>query len=189
MNKSGHARRGKRKQMWRWRSQCYDIYFLNICEKHTLVGENCIQSLKKKSSTNISPLFGCCRVVKYQMYNFTFHVSYQFVRYWTPAVIILSCSFRPAQMYLEYLDTDKMRCKVEKSIWNIWTRIKWEAKLKNLSEIFLFDFSRLCVFKCFLKLLAWVAAYWHWLHLLDFSPLCVFKCALKLPAWRDAKSH
>ena len=24
----------------------------------------------------------------------------------------------------------------EKHIWNIWTQIKWEAKLKNLSEIF-----------------------------------------------------
>jgi len=24
----------------------------------------------------------------------------------------------------------------EKYIWNIWTRIKWEAKLTNLSEIF-----------------------------------------------------
>ena len=24
----------------------------------------------------------------------------------------------------------------EKYIWNIWTRIKWEEKLKNLSEIF-----------------------------------------------------
>ena len=27
--------------------ECYDICFLNICEKHPLVGENCIQSLKK----------------------------------------------------------------------------------------------------------------------------------------------
>ena len=29
-----------------------------------------------------------------------------------------------------------------------------------------------CVFKCFFKLLAWVAAYSHRLHLLDLSPLC-----------------
>ena len=27
--------------------ECFDICFLNICEKHPLVGENCIQSLKK----------------------------------------------------------------------------------------------------------------------------------------------
>ena len=26
----------------------YDIFFLNICEKHPLVEENCIQKLKKK---------------------------------------------------------------------------------------------------------------------------------------------
>ena len=36
--------------------ECYDICFLNICEKHPLVGENCIQSLKK-CFTNISPIF------------------------------------------------------------------------------------------------------------------------------------
>ena len=28
-------------------AECFDICFLNICEKHPLVGENCIQSLKK----------------------------------------------------------------------------------------------------------------------------------------------
>ena len=26
--------------------ECYDICFLNICEKHPLVGENCFQILK-----------------------------------------------------------------------------------------------------------------------------------------------
>ena len=26
--------------------EIYDICFLNICEKHPLIGENCIQSLK-----------------------------------------------------------------------------------------------------------------------------------------------
>ena len=36
--------------------ECFDICFLNICEKHPLVGENCIQSLKK-CFTNISPHF------------------------------------------------------------------------------------------------------------------------------------
>ena len=44
-------------------------------------------------------------------------------------------SFRPPQMYLEYLDTDKMRSKADKSIWNIWMRKKWEAKLKILNEM------------------------------------------------------
>ena len=44
-------------------------------------------------------------------------------------------SFRPPQTYLEYLDTDKMRGWAYKSIWNIWTRKKWEAKLKILNEM------------------------------------------------------
>ena len=38
-------------------------------------------------------------------------------------------------MYLEYLDTDKMRSKADKSIWNIWMRKEWEAKLKILNEM------------------------------------------------------
>ena len=53
----------------------------------------------------------------------------------------------------------------------------------------LFDFSPLCIFKCFLKSPASEDAYSHWLHLLDFSPLCVFKCVLKLPAQKDIKLH
>ena len=32
------------------------------------------------------------------------------------------------EIYLKYLDADKMRVK---SIWNIWTRIKWEVKFQN----------------------------------------------------------
>ena len=33
-------------------------------------------------------------------------------------------------IYLKYLDAVKMRAK---AVWNIWTRIKWEAKLANLN--------------------------------------------------------
>ena len=50
-------------------------------------------------------------------------------------------SFRPPQMYLEYLDTDKMRSKADKSIWNIWMRKKWEAKLKILNEMWMLHFQ------------------------------------------------
>ena len=90
--------------------ECYDICFLNICEKHPLVGENCIQSLKK-SFTNISPIFfGCWRAAKYPVYKFTFtfHVFYYF-SCGIKQSMIDNHSFRPPQMYLEYLDTDKMR--------------------------------------------------------------------------------
>ena len=37
------------------------------------------------------------------------------------------------EKYLEYLDTDKMGGKVDKSIWNILTLLKWEAKLAHWS--------------------------------------------------------
>ena len=50
----------------------------------------------------------------------------------------------------------------------------------------LFGFSPLCVFKCFLKLLASENAKSHWLHLFNFSPLCVFKCVLKVNAREEA---
>ena len=39
-----HRQNGYQKNCF---DECYDICFLNICEKHPLVGENCIQSLKK----------------------------------------------------------------------------------------------------------------------------------------------
>ena len=52
--------------------ECYDICFLNICEKHPLVGENCIQSLKKLFYKYLTSFFGCCRVAKYPVYKFTF---------------------------------------------------------------------------------------------------------------------
>ena len=109
--------------------ECYDICFLNICEKHPLVGENCFQSLKN-CFTNISPFFGCCRVAKYPVFKFTFTF-----RVFLKLSMTDNHSFRPPQMYLEYLDTDKMRSKADKSIWNIWTRKKWEAKLKILNEM------------------------------------------------------
>ena len=37
----------------------------------------------------------------------------------------------------------------------------------------------LCHFKCRLKSPAWIDAKSHWLHLFVFSPLCVFKCVLR----------
>ena len=77
---------------------------------------------------------------------------------------------------------------------------------KILHWLHSFDFSPLCVFKCFLKLPAsedtklqllqlfaitpqcvfklpcLIYKILHWLHSLGFSPLCVFECFLKLPA-------
>ena len=50
----------------------------------------------------------------------------------------------------------------------------------------LFDFSPLCVFKCWLKDLGSEQAKSHWLHLFDFSSLCVFKCIIKLLASEHA---
>ena len=37
------------------------------------------------------------------------------------------------EIYLEYLDTDKMGGQVEKSIWNILTLLKWDTKLAHWS--------------------------------------------------------
>ena len=59
--------------------KCYDICFLNIYEKHPLIGKNCIQSLKKKILQISQLFFGCCRVVRYLIFQFTF-IFYEF--YW-----------------------------------------------------------------------------------------------------------
>ena len=55
-----------------------------------------------------------------------------------------NCSFRPWQMYLKYLNADKMRGKVEKSIWNIWKKIKWEPRLENLNWPLSMGLNQLC---------------------------------------------
>ena len=96
----------------------------------------------EKKILQISQLFfGCCRLVKYLIFQFTFifYELYWFLR-WKMFLscgikqsMIDNCSFRPLQMYLEYLNTDKMRSSSWKSIWNIWTLIKWEAKLLKLN--------------------------------------------------------
>ena len=120
--KSMHAKRGKKKKreegvfhrqngcQKNCIAECYDICFLNICEKHPLVGENCIKSLKKMFDKYLTYFFGCCRMAKYLVYKFTFtfYVFYFFVRH-RKMSMINNHSFRPPQMYLEYLDTDKMR--------------------------------------------------------------------------------
>ena len=72
----------------------------------------------EKKILQISQLFfGCCRVVRYLIFQFTFifYELYWFLR-WNVFLScgikqskIDNCSFRPPQMYLEYLDTDKMR--------------------------------------------------------------------------------
>ena len=45
-----------------------------------------------------------------------------------------NCAFRPQKLHLEYLDADKMRYLVEKSIWNFWRQIKWEANSRILFQ-------------------------------------------------------
>ena len=68
-----HRQNGYQKNCF---DECYDICFLNICEKHPLVGENCIQSLKKNILQISHLFFGCCGVAKYPVskFTFTFHV-------------------------------------------------------------------------------------------------------------------
>ena len=80
------------------------------------------------------------------------------------------------------------------------------------SQEHLFYFSPLWVFKCVLKLSAWMdTTFWcpawvcfimcflrafaqedtysHLLHLFNFSPLCIFECLVKLLAWEEAYLH
>ena len=143
LKKYGHARGEKSKkceggvfhrQDWsQFNPLAKRIFFCktNICEKHPLIAKKLVFILKNYL-TNILPLFfWCCMVAKYLIYNFTFTFHAFFL-----TELIKKCSFCPLQIwnsreiYLKYLDADKMRGK---SIWNIWTRIKWEAKFKILN--------------------------------------------------------
>ena len=51
------------------------------------------------------------------------------------------------------------------------------------------DFSPLCVFICLLKSSSWIDAKSHWLHLFSLSRLCEFKCVLKLLLNRRMHNH
>ena len=95
-------------------AECYDICFLNICEKHPLVGENCIQSLKKifyKYLTCFLDAAGWPNIWFLSSLSLSMIESNERCSklFWNKMSMIDNRSFRPPQMYLEYLDTDKMR--------------------------------------------------------------------------------
>ena len=56
---------------------------------------------------------------------------FSYILQWNWKRKIKICSFRPLQIYLEYLGAIKMRDKDEISIWNIWMCIKWEIKFQD----------------------------------------------------------
>ena len=96
----------------------------------------------------------------------------------------------PGQMCYYYITVNKISILIQK--WSFGSPFILACKLRILTEdakshwLHLFDFSRLCVFKCCLKFPACEDAKSHWLHLCDFSPLCIFKCALKESSREDA---
>ena len=94
--------------------ECYDICFLNICEKHPLIGENCIQSLKNifyKYLTHFLDAAGWPNIWFLSSLSLSMIESNERCSklFWNKMSMIDNRSFRPPQMYLEYLDTDKMR--------------------------------------------------------------------------------
>ena len=117
-----HAKRGKKKKTWRG---CFSqtklvpknlfwwmLWYLFF--EHLWKTPSSRRKLHPKSEKNVLQIshliFGCCRVAKYPVYKFTFtfHVFY-FFSCGIKQSMIDNRSFRPPQMYLEYLDTDKMR--------------------------------------------------------------------------------
>ena len=93
-------------------------------------------------------------------------------------------------MNLKYLLLQRMR-DVENQVFyfcrSVFTTICFQ--MRGCKVALVVCYSPLCVFKCFLKALAWAVVKLHWLHLFDFSPLCVFKCVLKALAWAVVKLH
>ena len=97
-----------------------DIFFLNICEKHPLVGENCIQSLKKifyKYLTYFLDAAGWPNIWFLSSLSLSMIESNEKCSklFWTRMSTIDNRSFQPLQIYLKYLDAEKMRVKVENS--------------------------------------------------------------------------
>ena len=59
----------------------------------------------------------------------------------------------------------------------------------KVTSVAFFDFSTLCVFKCFLKELGSEKAKSHWLNLFEFPPLFLSKRFFKELGSKQAKSH
>ena len=94
--------------------ECFDICFLNICEKHPLIGENCIQSLKNifyKYLTHFLDAAGWPNIWFLSSLSLSMIESNERCSklFWNKMSMIDNRSFCPPQTYLEYLDTDKMR--------------------------------------------------------------------------------
>ena len=106
-----HRQNGYQKNCF---DECYDICFLNICEKHPLIGENCIQSLKNIFYKYLTHFLDA---VRWPNIWFLSSLSLSMIEsnercsklFWNKMSMIDNRSFRPPQMYLEYLDTDEMR--------------------------------------------------------------------------------
>ena len=85
--------------------ECYDICFLNICEKHPLVGENCIQSLKKifyKYLTCFLDAAGWPNIRFLSSLSLSMFTKKRCSKlFWNKMSMIDNRSFHPPQMYLE----------------------------------------------------------------------------------------
>ena len=141
-NKSMHAKRGKKKKTWRgcfsqtkWvpkKLYCWMLWYLLF--EHLWKTPSCRRKLHPKSEKNVLQIshliFGCCRVAKYLVYEFTF--IFHYFSCWIKQSMIDNHSFRPPQMYLEYLDTDKMRGKVEQIYLKYFDAAKMRGKVGTL---------------------------------------------------------
>ena len=99
---------------------------LNVCESFKYFTKELLRKYFEK--TNIFSSNICAIISGENIWNSHKHSTWPF----SCLVPMKNCAFRPQKLYLEYLDADKMRYSAEKSIWNIWRQIKWEANSRNL---------------------------------------------------------
>ena len=64
-----------------------------------------------------------------------------------------------------------------------------DQQMHNYIHWVCLDFPPVCNLRWVVKLLFWLEAKLHLLHLLDFSPLCAITCLLKLLSWMNAEPH
>ena len=103
---------------------CYDICFYNFCEKHPLVGKKCFYSLKKIFFKYLTSFFGCCsRPNIWFVTLLSLSPSSSSALSSTGSFFISSgifaCGKNDGQgwnFHLKYLDVEKMRGKVLKSL-------------------------------------------------------------------------
>ena len=110
------------------------------------------------------------------------HIAYIFLLFSTSFKNVPSnCLLETSQSHIGCICTAFLHCVFS----NVFSNYLPDKMHSHIGYICL-TFLHCAFFKTLLKLNGWEHVKLHWLHLFEFSPLCIFKCFSNWPAWDEA---